>query len=121
MEAFDEIFTTYTTLLIMNDRVEEALDYLDKANSVCDYLGLQQAKGKVMMMSLSLRFWKEDESIFANKNVKEQVEEVEETIEAAGEENSAKAKEANESVDTKPESEEESESEDKETEIEEKE
>ena len=42
-------------------------------------------------------------------------------IEAAGEENSAKAKEANESVDAKPGSEEESESEDKETEIEEKE
>ena len=42
-------------------------------------------------------------------------------IEAAGEENSAEAKEVNESVDAKPESEEESESEDKETEIEEKE
>ena len=47
--------------------------------------------------------------------------EVEETIEAAGEENSAKAKEANESVDAKPESEEESGSEDKEIETEEKE
>ena len=42
-------------------------------------------------------------------------------IEVAGEENGAEAKEANESVDAKPESEEESESEDKETEIEEKE
>ena len=50
-----------------------------------------------------------------------EAEEAEEVIEAAGEENSAKAKEANESVDAKPESEEESESEDKETEIEEKE
>jgi hypothetical protein len=42
-------------------------------------------------------------------------------IEAAGEENSAEAKEANESVDAKPESEEESGSEDKEIETEEKE
>ena len=51
----------------------------------------------------------------------EEVEQAEEVIDAAGEENSANAKEANESVDAKPESEEESESEDKETEIEEKE
>ena len=63
----------------------------------------------------------EVEEVIEKLDAEPEVEEVEETIEAAGEENSAKANEANESVDAKPESEEESESEDKETEIEEKE
>ena len=63
----------------------------------------------------------EVEEVVEKVDAEPEVEEAEEVIEAAGEENSANAKEANESVDAKPESEEESESEDKETEIEEKE
>lgn len=63
----------------------------------------------------------EVEEVVEKVDIEPEVEEAEEVIEAAGEENSAKAKEANESVDAKPESVEESESEDKETEIEEKE
>ena len=63
----------------------------------------------------------EVEEVVEKVDAEPEVEEAEEVIETAGEENSANAKEANESVDAKPESEEESESEDKETEIEEKE
>jgi large subunit ribosomal protein L5 len=63
----------------------------------------------------------EVEEVVEKVDAEPEVEEAEEVIEAAGEENSAKAKEVNESVVAKPESEEESESEDKETEIEEKE
>lgn len=63
----------------------------------------------------------EVEEVIEKVDAEPEVEEAEEVIETAGEENSANAKEANESVDAKPESEEESESEDKETEIEEKE
>ena len=63
----------------------------------------------------------EVEEVVEKVDAEPEVEEAEEVIEVAGEENGAEAKEANESVDAKPESEEESESEDKETEIEEKE
>ena len=41
IEAFDEMFVTYTTLLVMLDRREEALDYLDKAHEICLFLGLE--------------------------------------------------------------------------------
>ena len=63
----------------------------------------------------------EVEDVIEIVDAEPEVEEAEEVIEAAGEENGTEAKEVNESVDAKPESEEESESEDKETEIEEKE
>ena len=63
----------------------------------------------------------EVEEVIEKVDAEPEVEEAEEVIETAGEENSEKTKEADELVDAKPESEEESESEDKETEIEEKE
>lgn len=63
----------------------------------------------------------ETEEVIEKVDAEPEVEEAEEVIEVAGEENGTEAKEANESVDAKSESEEGSESEDKETEIEEKE
>jgi len=63
----------------------------------------------------------EVEEVIEKVDAEPEVEEAEEVLETAGEENATEAKEANESVDAKSESEEESESEDKETEIEEKE
>jgi len=37
LETLDEIFVTYTTLLIQFDRDNEAIDALDKALTICKY------------------------------------------------------------------------------------
>ena len=40
VEVLDEIFVTFTTLLMMTDRGEEAIEYLEKAYEICEYLGM---------------------------------------------------------------------------------
>ena len=73
IEAFDEIYITYTTLLVMSDRYEEAIEYLEKAYDICLYLGLQQAQGKILLMSISLKLLLQDETIFGNKEMKDMI------------------------------------------------
>jgi len=37
IEALDEIFITYPTILLMNNREKDAIMALDKAEQICEY------------------------------------------------------------------------------------
>ena len=55
VEALDEVFITYTTLLVMLDRVNEAREYLDKALLICEHYDLERAKGRILIMQVSIQ------------------------------------------------------------------
>ena len=51
---FDEVFTTYPTLLMLMNREEEAIQMLEESIKICKYLDLKDANGKVLLMLTSI-------------------------------------------------------------------
>ena len=51
---FDEVFTTYPTLLMLMNREEEAIQMLQESIQICEYLELKNARAKVLLMLTSI-------------------------------------------------------------------
>ena len=55
IEALDEIFITYPTILLMNNREKDAIMALDKAEQICEYFKKHyESKGDNLNMVHSL-------------------------------------------------------------------
>ena len=72
IESFDQNFINFPTILIMLDRVEEAKIFLEKALRICEHFGgLEQAKGRILIMQISMRLLYEQETLlFHNKTIR---------------------------------------------------
>jgi len=54
IQSLDEIFITFSTMLIMNNRESDAIIALDKAQKVCNYFNAMDTLAKINLVKLSL-------------------------------------------------------------------
>lgn len=54
VQFIDELFSTYISILIMEDRTTDAILMLDHAERICRYLNMSSAAAKLTLISLSI-------------------------------------------------------------------